>query len=278
MTWLDDPACRNAVVAGNKAATLARLRQRGYDVPDGFCVTPSTLHSGEDVWRPAVTAALRKLRAPWAVRSSSSAEDSESAAFPGLFLTVLDLEDEPSVLEAIRTVRASRDTELVRKYANHHGIDPASITMSVLVQTLVVAEAAGVAFSFDPVSGAPDVTIEANYGFGETVVDGTVVPDTYWVSDDHVVRHEIGSKRHKVVATTSAARIRRLATSKLEQSARVLDDEQAVAVAELTRRLEHDLRQPVDVEWAFERGRLHLLQSRPVTTLRPSRGIERQSR
>lgn len=246
---------------------LARLRQRGHPVPDGFCVTTDGLARGEAAWRDEVDAALQRLSPPWVVRSSSTVEDSHGLAFPGLFTTVIDLADARSAREAIETVRRSSTAPAVAAYARHHGVDVAAIMMAALVQPLVVATAAGVAFSRDPVTGANHVLVEANYGLGETVVDGSVTPDACTVdTDGSISARRLGSKRQKVVATTAAARVRRVETSELERASSVLTDAQAQAIADLTRRLASETGRPVDIEWALVGDDLHLLQARPITT------------
>ena len=116
-------------------------------------------------------------------------------------------------------------------------------------------------------TGAPDVIIEANYGIGETVVDGSVTPDAITVDPDRTItERRLGSKREKLVATTSHARVRRLPTSALERSNHVLSDDEALTIADLVRRLEVDRGKPVDIEWAIEGDVLYVLQSRPITT------------
>lgn len=272
LIWLADAACRDPSLVGNKAAVLAGLRQAGYNVPDGFALSAQALAQGSDAWEPMVGMALRRLRAPWAARSSSTVEDSRSAAYPGLFVTVLDLSDIGSVVDAIHQVHASKDGDAVRAYAAHHDVDASSIQMAVLIQSLVVADSAGVAFTRDPFTGNREVVIEANYGFGETVVDGSVTPDAYWLGEDgKIVRRRIGSKREKIVATTSAARLRRLPTSELERSASVLSEDDAARIAKTARRLESDLGFPTDMEWALARGELFVLQARPITAAPPER-------
>lgn len=268
VVWLADPAALESSVVGNKAATLARLIERGYNVPNGFVVTIGALGGGEERWQTAAHTALRRLPPPWVARSSSTAEDSPLTAYPGLFRTVIDLADPRSVVEAIREVRDSTETEAVSAYATHHGVDPETIRMAVLVQCMVVAESAGVSFSRDPMLETPVICVEANYGLGETVVDGSVIPDSYRVDGDEIVDRTIGSKREKLVVTTSAARVRRLATSEREQSRSALTDEQVIQVAQVTCRLEQELGRPVDVEWAFSRDGLHVLQARPITTVK----------
>jgi len=110
--------------------------------------------------------------------------------------------------------------------------------------------------------------IESNYGLGETVVDGSVTPDSFiFDGDDELIERTAGTKRQKVVATTLGARVRRVDTSDLERLGLSLSDEDALAVAAVTRKIESDLGYPVDVEWAFGEGRLHILQARPITTI-----------
>ena len=266
LSWLTDPDCQDPSLVGNKAATLAKLRERGYDVPDGFCLTISALEGDPSVWHEAVVEALRQLRPPWVARSSATAEDSNAHAFPGLFLTVLDLSDVRSVFEAIEQIHRSTQSDTVAVYAAHHHVETDLVRMAVLVQSLVPAEVAGVAFSRDPVTGKPSVVIEANYGLGETVVDGSVTPDSITIGQDGTIedRH-LGSKRQKVVTTTLGTRVRRLDTSELERSASVLSDDAARDIAQTVRDVEKDLATPVDVEWALAGGVLHMLQARPIT-------------
>jgi pyruvate,water dikinase len=253
-----------------KCATLARLRSVGFDVPDGFGITTTALAAGDGAYQGAVRDALRRLRSPWVTRSSSTAEDSETLAFPGLFTTILDISDAYSLFEAVDEVRASVTSDVVRRYVAHHGVDSSAVQMAVLVQTLVPATVAGVAFSRDPVSNDANVVIEANYGLGETVVDGSVTPDSITVSRSRrVVERRLGSKRQKVVTTTLGARVRRADTSGLERSSFALVDSEACAVADLTWRIESELGFPVDVEWALTGDRLQVLQARPITTATP---------
>jgi pyruvate,water dikinase len=266
--WLDDRRCRRPGAVGNKCATLARLRGLGYDVPDGFCVTTTALAAGADSYANAVAEALRRLGSPWVARSSSTVEDSQGHAFPGLFTTILDLDDEGSLLAAIEQIQAGANSEVVRRYAESLGVAPGAVEMAVLVQSLVPASVAGVAFSRDPVSERQHVVIEANYGLGETVVEGSVTPDSFTVgAGGEVLARSLGAKRQKVIAP-AGARLRRVDASDSERSAFSLDDERAAAVAEVARGLEADLGHPVDVEWAFTGDRLQVLQARPISTLK----------
>lgn len=268
VVWLDDPSCSRAELAGNKGATLARLAGLGYEVPRGFCLTTAALAAGTDAYREGLIEAVRRLKPPWAARSSSTAEDAKGHAFPGVFATVLDLSDLASLEQAIEKIEVGVRSEVVLTYARSLGVDPEQVKMAILVQELVPATVAGVAFSRDPVSQEENVVIESNFGLGETVVDGSITPDSFIVNGrGELIERTAGSKQQKVVATTRGTRIRRVETSELERSALSLDDEAVLAVANVTRRLEADLGYPVDFEWAFARERLYVLQARPITTM-----------
>jgi phosphoenolpyruvate synthase/pyruvate phosphate dikinase len=269
--WLDDPRCREPDLAGNKCATLAQLCGLGYDVPEGFCLTTAALQAGADFYGRPVRDALSRLPSPWVARSSATAEDSPAHAFPGLFGTYLGLADTGSLFAAIERIAAGPEDETIGLYAERVGVDPEAIRMAVLVQGLVPAKAAGVAFSRDPVSAEQHVVIEANHGLGETVVDGSVKPDRFTVgTDGEVVARALGCKRTKAVLGEGGVGMSRVETTDLERSSPALDDDEIAAVAALTRRLEADLGHLVDVEWAFADSRLLLLQARPLSGDEPT--------
>jgi phosphoenolpyruvate synthase/pyruvate phosphate dikinase len=266
--WLDEPGAQSPTLVGNKAATLARLRELGHEVPDGFCVTTAAPQRLTEPLRRSISSALDRLMPPWVVRSSATAEDGDHYAFPGLFKTVLDLADGRSALEAVEAVRHSMSSPAASTYAAHHDLEMDGFLMGVLIQSLVPATVSGVAFSQDPVTGDLGVVIESNYGLGETVVDGSITPDSLTVHDDgRICDRRVGSKKAKVVVTTQGTRIRRLPTSELERSACSITDDLAATVAAVVRRIESELRHPVDIEWAAAGGRVFILQSRPITTL-----------
>ena len=244
---LDDPACQAPALAGNKAATLAVLRRAGFQVPSGVVVSADAL-SGVDAELPAsVRAALADVPdllgpGPWAVRSSSSAEDSDQASFAGQFETVLNV-DVGGLADAVLRCWRSGLADRVKVYAGDRGAG----SMAVLIQPMIAADAAGVAFTTDPVSGRHRTIIEAVEGLGERLVSGAATPERWTVEED-------GSIGAPSVATS-------------------LDAEQVRAIGDLARRVEEHLGRPQDIEWAIGDGSLWLLQARPITTL-PSAGPE----
>ena len=244
---LDDPACEAPALVGNKAATLAVLRRAGFEVPRGMVVCADAL-SGIDEELPAtVRAALSDVPAllgpgPWAVRSSSTAEDGEHASFAGQFETVLGV-DVDGLADAVLRVGQSGLSDRVKAYAGDRG--PGS--MAILIQPMIAADSAGVAFTTDPVTGGHRTVIEAVEGLGERLVSGTATPERWTVE-------ETGSIEAPSVAT-------------------VLDAEKARAIAGLARQTAEQFGRPQDIEWAIAGDSLWLLQARPITTL-PSVGPE----
>ena len=238
---LDDPACEVPALVGNKAATLAVLRRAGFEVPPGLVVSADALSGADDVKLPvAVRAALSHVPellgpGPWAVRSSSTAEDSERASFAGQFETVLNVET-VGLADAVLRCWRSGFTERVKAYAGDGG--PGS--MAVLIQPMISAEAAGVAFTIDPVSGSHHTVIEAVEGLGARLVSGAATPERWTIEEDE-----------SIVCLAEST---------------VMDSDQARAVGDLAKRVEGHLGHPQDIEWAIAGASLWLLQARPITT------------
>ncbi len=241
--------------AGGKGGTLARLYQAGYPVPEGFVILPGGFEAGvpsgdelpgdrlrAEAWAE-VQAHLVRLRgddpqAAFAVRSSALAEDSARASFAGEFETILDMRTDAAVQSAIHTVRQSRHSERVQAYCQARGLDPDQ-EMAVVVQRLVPADVSGVLFTADPVSGSR-VQMVGNYvhGLGDRLVSGEAQPQEF---------------------TLSRPRGGYAGPPELKRVARRL--------YKLAARLERDLGNPQDIEWAVAGDRITILQSRPITTL-----------
>jgi phosphohistidine swiveling domain-containing protein len=243
-TVLPLAAATNHRIAGRKAATLARLAAAGFPVPPGV-VLPAALFesaSGErEVPAEVATALLDAVRAwgevPLAVRSSGVEEDSAEASYAGLFTTVLNVRGNAALVKAVRECWGSAFNARVTSYA---GSEPPRL--AVLVQPMVAAEAAGVAFTADPVTGERGcVVIDAVVGIGERLVSGAVTPDRWVIRGEEVYQH-----------------------SAEEQA---IDVPHARSIADLARRVEAELGGPQDIEWALVDDEVTLLQARPVTAL-----------
>lgn len=221
------------------------------------------------------------LDTPVAVRSSGTLEDLPGAAFAGQHDTVLGVRGVDAVVEAIRRCYASLWNAHVMPYRERLGLDHLDAAMAVVVQKMVQVgahEAAGVAFSIDPVRGAlGQVLINAAFGLGETVVGGEEPVDEFRLQRDDFgeVETVIADKPHALV-TDADGGTRRVALSAEQAAAASLDSEQRRAVAKLALAAETHFGFPQDIEWAWQDGQLYLLQSRAVTRI-PARWTRDES-
>ena len=260
-TFLGEHASSDAQRVGAKAATLSRLAAR-YRVPAGFCLDASaheilgTALAGDAsaiaTLRALVAAGYAELcrrtghaDAAVAVRSSALGEDGGATSFAGQHETILDVRGIDAIVQAVLACWRSADSERAVAYRTQHGIaEPPRV--GVLVQEMVPADAAAIAFSANPVTGDLEtVVIDAGRGLGEAIASGTVTPDTF------------------TVRKADLAILKRTVT----EAKPVLSDEQVREVAALALALESESGGPVDIECAFGGGTLYLLQSRPITTL-----------
>lgn len=243
---LSDPRAQSRALCGGKAAELARLLAQGHPVPEGFVITCEafTEHAAGlalgAAAREELARAVRQLGGPAAVRSSGVAEDLAGASFAGQYETVLDVDGLEGVEGAVARCLASASSERVRAYREERGIGAAP--MAILVQRMVRARAAGVAFTAHPVTGERGVTlVSAVQGLGEALVSGQADAEEWEVRD---------------------------APSRRRSTREVLREDEACAVAALARAVGDGV--PVDIEWALESGEgggLRLLQARPMTAL-----------
>jgi pyruvate,water dikinase len=204
-----------------------------------------------------------------AVRSSAAEEDAPSASYAGRFSSFLGIEGTAAVCDAVRACWASYVSEGSLDYRFSRGTLPGAVpSFAVILQTQVFSDKAGVLFTvhpFDP--GRGTAHIEANFGTGESVVGGLATPDALTLSRSggEVVETRIGSKRRMTVVAPASGGSTVVDVDTERRGARVLTDAEAAAVLETGLRLERLLGGPQDVEWAFDRAGLWILQSRPVT-------------
>lgn len=244
--WPDNQPDR--ALMGGKAAALAHLSHT-CPVPEWFVIPPQT---DVEAHRPDIEAALVRLdnrpAARFAVRSSAVAEDGEAASYAGQLASFLNVSDS-AVLERVSAVRQSGAAAHVQQYRllqHETEIDssPSSPT-AVLVQRMVAADVAGVAFGADPVTGDRTIcTVTAVAGLADQLVSGLVNGDTYRTARDGTIQGQT-----------------------LADLVPVLLPSQVRDIVELLHHVEAAMATPQDIEWAFADGRLYLLQARPITTL-----------
>ncbi|WP_434347204.1 phosphoenolpyruvate synthase [Myxococcus virescens] len=220
--------------------------------------------------RAAILEAYQQLGADRAVavRSSATSEDSAATSFAGMHESFTHVLGDDALMDALRACWASAYGERVVAYRKAEGLteEPA---IAVVVQAMVDAACAGVMFTADPSSGDTGrIVIEAAWGLGEVVVGGQVEPDTYSVSkkEPRVCEVRVGDKSVRLVRDAEG-HTQRETLGPEQAHERVLSDVAVLELARLGLRVEQHYGAPQDIEWAEERGRLFLVQTRPITTL-----------
>ena len=218
----------------------------------------------------AITLALGRLgeQAAYAVRSSATAEDLPTASFAGQQDTYLNIVG-PAILQHISRCWASLFTERAVSYRLWNGFDHRKVHMAVVVQQMVLPEAAGILFTADPVTSNRKVaSVEANFGLGEALVSGLVNADAYKVREGEVVAKAIATKQLAIRALPAGG-TQEQAIDPARQEQPALTDAQAVRLAQLGRRIEAHFGHPQDIEWCLVDDGFQVVQSRPITTLFP---------
>jgi pyruvate,water dikinase len=262
------------------AARRVPLEEAGKRVRDAMRACPLPPAVADDI-RAAyrALAVAHAARSPAvAVRSSATAEDLPEASFAGQQETYLNVRGEDALLDAVRACFASLYTDRAISYREAHGIDQIRVALSVGVQPMVRSDrgGAGVMFSVDTETGFPGVVvINAAYGLGETVVQGSVDPDEYRVFKPlleqggckPIIESKLGRKERKLVygRLGTATALRR--TSTKERRAFVLTDDEVLELARAAVAIERHYGGPMDMEWAKDgnNGLLYVLQARPET-------------
>jgi pyruvate,water dikinase len=281
--FVEASGLRDAVVAALEERQRGRLSlaELGQTIRERFLRSELPAPMAE-----AITAAYRELSrragtacVEVAVRSSATAEDLPGASFAGQLESFLNVRGESSLLEACRRCLASLFTDRAIVYRETHGFDHLRVALSIGVQRMVRADtgAAGVMFSIDTETGFPRVIlIDAAWGLGEGVVQGTVDPDEYVVfkpllADTRltpIVHKAVGRKLRKTVyASVGRQGTRTVRTSREERAALVLSDEDILQLARWAVTIEAHYGRPMDMEWAKDgvTGELFIVQARPET-------------
>ena len=286
--WLG-AADGDAAALGGKAASLDRLAKLGFRIPPGFCLTTQAFDLQvravsararergdggafegnrlaealeatpliDEIAEPLARAVQRLTQTPtahdarpsFAVRSSAIGEDGTAASYAGLHETELGVAG-ADVEASVRRCWASLWSAPALAYRSRRGLAKERVAMAVVVQELVAADAAAVAFTRHPVTGRADqLVITAVRGLGEAMVSGTVTPDTFVVDRDSLAVLEFTPGDDALVPSIDDAALRTLAALCLE--------------------VETKFGAAVDVEAAMAAGEWYLLQARPITTTAP---------
>ncbi len=184
-------------------------------------------------------------------------EDGAAASFAGQHETYLNIAGAEAIIQAITRCWESAHSERALDYRRRQGLSVERPQLAVLVQQLVAADVAAVAFSANPVTGKRDeIMVNASWGLGESLVGGTVTPDMFIVrkSDLAVLNRAIADKQHMTISAPGGTR--EVEVPRFLRKEACLNDEQVVEIARLAQTLEATMGHPVDVECAFAGGDL----------------------
>jgi pyruvate,water dikinase len=261
------------------AKTGAEIRRRVREAPLPEVVVQQTVEQYHEL-----SVQYGEEETDVAVRSSATAEDLPTASFAGQQETFLNVRGRAALIEAVRNCMASLFTDRAIVYRTEHGFAHRQVALSAGVQKMVRSDlgSAGVIFTLDTESGCRDVVIITGaWGLGETVVQGRVDPDEFWVHKPTlqkgyapIIRRQIGSKEVKLVYAQGGNRsvVERRVPRDL-RNAPVLDSNELLQLSRWAISIEqhyskkHDRPTPMDLEWAKDgrTGELYIVQARPET-------------
>ncbi len=283
--WFEEVDKHDTPIVGGKGSSLGEMSSV-MPVPNGFCISVAAYkevlkqHQDEflkimekrdienieeleavanvikskilDVTIPlemenAIRVNYEKLGGKVAVRSSATSEDLEEASFAGQQDTFLNNEGQEEVLAAVKKCWASLFNARAIMYREKNNFPHEKAFLAVIIQKMVNADTAGVMFTMNPINKSDDeMIIEACFGLGEKLVSGEITPDTF-----------ILNKKEETVKEQY-----------LNFEKQTLSEEQLKELISVGKKIEQHYKKPMDIEWAIEDGKVHVLQARPITTLK----------
>lgn len=265
---------REPALFGSKAVGLGEALRAGLPVPPGVALSGAVVEAvatGDETVIHEVRAAVARLAAPLAVRSSAADEDGAEASFAGQHLTLLNVPSVERLVPALCEIWWSANSDSAISYRQRVGLFTRP-SIGVVVQSLLDPDVAGVMFTRNPVTGADERMVEASWGLGEAVVAALVIPDHFRLGrDGTVLERTVGRKQVAIRSTASGGTVEEAVPTSLVESLCV-DDARLAELGLLAARCEELYGPGRDIEWAVDGGRLYLLQCRAITTAgRPSR-------
>ena len=254
---------------GGKATALSKIGRAIDNIPDWFVISFIGFDTNKkEIKDDAIAEINEKLNdfdenSYFAIRSSAASEDSNANSFAGQFDTFLYVK-KADVLNKIKDVFLSGFSERVMAYKKENNIDEETIP-AVIVQKMVNAEKAGVAFGINPVNASvKEIVVSAVWGLGSGLVDGIATADTYTISESGI-KKEIAEKDYYHKLENDEVKEEQVPDEL--KNKQVLEDDEIYKVRDLVKKASDFFGRYQDIEWAIEDGKVFLLQSRPITTL-----------
>jgi pyruvate, water dikinase len=280
--WFKEVNKKDTPIVGGKGSSLGEMHDI-MPIPNGFCITTAaykevlkehhddfltTLQNNDvedhdalqttaniikskildcnipEELQKAIKTAYNELGGKVAVRSSATSEDLDDASFAGQQDTFLNIEGEEDVLAAVKKCWASLFNARAIYYREKNNYPHDQAFLSVVIQKMIKADKAGVLFTMNPINKSTDeMIIEACFGLGEKLVSGEITPDTFIMNKDGTV-----NQQH------------------LNFETRTLNEEEIKELMNIGNKIEAHYNKPMDIEWAIEDNKVHILQARPITT------------
>ncbi len=206
-----------------------------------------------------------------AVRSSATAEDLPEASFAGQQATFVNVKGADMLVDAVRSCWASLFEARAIYYRITEHFDHNKVGLCAVVQKMVDSEKSGVMFTVNPINRNPnEIMIEAAIGLGEAVVSGSVTPDNYIVAKDsmQIANKTINKQEFVILRGKSGTGSEKADLPDNLASAQKIPDDQITRLADFGKRIEEHYGAPQDIEWAVEKGKIYIVQTRNITTLK----------
>ncbi len=265
MKFFEDITEKEFSLIGGKAKSLCFLIKNKINVSDGFMIREKSLKKKE---KSEILEMFDKLNTDFvAVRSSANMEDSDLSSFAGIFQTFLYV-DKKNLISKVKECFECINVERVKQYCNGKNIDFDKLKISVVVQKMVNSEVSGVCFTKHPVTkNENQVVIEACYGLGEALVSGLITPDLYVCDklNKKIVQQEINEQAEMIVLDKAKSGTKIVKVSENLKSKQKLSEKQIMEIFQIALKIEKLYGKAMDIEWAYERGVLYILQARAIT-------------
>lgn len=215
-----------------------------------------------------ITQEYKKLGSKYvAVRSSATAEDSKTASWAGELETYLNVTDK-NLFASIIKCWSSLFTPRAIYYRFEKKLQEQKVAVAVVVQKMIQSEISGICFTVHPVTKDKNqMVIEAGFGLGETIVGGQVTPDTYVILKNNLSVAEKNISQQRMALIRNIKGNKEITLPAAQGGKQKLSDKLIVQLAEICKKVEQHYKHPQDIEWAFEKNKFYITQSRPITTL-----------